>query len=199
MLHHALGLIIQPRKQWRAIATLSQRQLAASLAYPLVMALIPSIAWYYGTTQVGWRIGQGDPQYLTHESALGIAVALYLAILVGLAVIGYLVHWMSATYGAQSTVVRGLALSSFTATPFFLAGVVGVYPHFTVDLLISLLAIGHAVFLLYSGIPIVMKVPEDRGFLFASAVVGVALVMFMALMGVTVVLWEMGLTPVFTD
>lgn len=199
MLHHALGLIIQPRKQWRAIAALSQRQLAASLAYPAVMALIPSIAWYYGTTRIGWSIGRSDPQYLTHESALGIAVALYLAILIGLAVIGYLVHWMSATYGAQSTVVRGLALSSFTATPFFLAGVVGVYPHFTTDLLISLLAIGHAVFLLYSGIPIVMKVPEDRGFLFASAVVGVALVMFMALMGVTVVLWEMGLTPVFTD
>ncbi len=199
MLHHALGLIIQPRKQWRAIAALSDAQLARNLAYPVVLALIPSIAWYYGTTQVGWSIGKGDVLKLTSASALGIAGAMYVCVLGALAAIGYLVHWMSVTYGAQSSVVKGLALSGFTATPFFLAGVVGFYPQFTIDLLVALVAIAHGIYLLYTGIPIVMKVPEDRGFLFASAILGVALVMLMALMGVTVILWDMGLTPVFTD
>ncbi len=199
MIHHAFGLIFQPRKQWRAIASQSDSQLARNLAYPIVLAIIPSVAWYYGTTQVGWSIGDGDTLKLTHESALGIAIALYGSVLAALGFIGYMVHWMSVTYGAQSSLVKGLALSGFTATPFFIAGVVGFYPHFTIDFLISFIAIAHGVYLLYTGIPIMMKVPEDRGFLFASAVLGVAMVMLMIMMGATVILWDMGLTPVFTD
>ncbi|TNF34573.1 MAG: DUF1282 domain-containing protein [Gammaproteobacteria bacterium] len=199
MIHHAFGLIFQPRKQWRAIAAQSDSQLALNLAYPILLAIIPSVAWYYGTTQVGWSIGDGDTLKLTHGSALGIAVAMYVCVLGALTGIGYLVHWMSVTYGAQSSLVKGVALSGFTATPFFIAGVVGFYPNFTIDLLVSFVAIAHGVYLLYTGIPIMMKVPEDRGFLFASAVLGVAMVMFMVLMGVTVILWDAGLTPVFTD
>lgn len=199
MIQHAFGLIFQPRKQWRAISAQSDGQLAANLAYPLLLALVPSIAWYYGTTREGWTLEGGHVIRLTPESALGIAVALYVGVIAALAVIGYMVHWMSVTYGARSTPVRGLALSGFTATPFFVAGIVGLHPQFTIDMIISLVAIGHGVYLLYSGIPIMMKVPEDRGFLFASAVLGVALVMLMALMGATVILWDLGLVPVFTD
>jgi hypothetical protein len=44
-----------------------------------------------------------------------------------------------------------------------------------------------------------MGVPRERGYLFASAALAVGLVMFIGLMGVTVMLWEMGAMPVFTD
>ena len=44
-----------------------------------------------------------------------------------------------------------------------------------------------------------MRVPRERGYLFASAALAVALVMFIALMGATVVLWELGAMPEFTD
>jgi hypothetical protein len=41
--------------------------------------------------------------------------------------------------------------------------------------------------------------PKERGFLFASATVAVALVLMVSLMGLTVFLWEMGFSPIFTD
>ena len=44
-----------------------------------------------------------------------------------------------------------------------------------------------------------MQIPKERGFLFASAMVGVALVLCAALLGATVILWEMGAMPIFTD
>jgi len=49
------------------------------------------------------------------------------------------------------------------------------------------------------GVPIAMQIPKERGFLFASALVAVGLVMCAALLGATVMLWEMGAMPVFTD
>jgi hypothetical protein len=80
-----------------------------------------------------------------------------------------------------------------------LAGVVGVYPILTLDLLLAILSSSWAVYLLYKGIPLAMKMPAERGFLYASSVVGVVLVMVIAMMGATLILWDMGFEPVFQD
>ena len=44
-----------------------------------------------------------------------------------------------------------------------------------------------------------MKMPSEQGFLYASAIVGVVLVMVISLMGATLILWDMGFEPVFQD
>jgi hypothetical protein len=128
-----------------------------------------------------------------------MAVCYYLAQLTAIAIIGYLIHWMSKTYDADTSTVKGIVLAGFTATPLLLAGVVGVYPILTLDLLLAILSSSWAVYLLYKGIPLAMKMPAERGFLYASSVVGVVLVMVIAMMGATLILWDMGFEPVFQD
>jgi len=44
-----------------------------------------------------------------------------------------------------------------------------------------------------------MGIPEERGFLFSSAVVGVAMVILICMMVGSVILWEYGAAPAFTD
>jgi len=44
-----------------------------------------------------------------------------------------------------------------------------------------------------------MKIPEERGFMFASAVLTVGLVMFVALMAMSVVIWSIGVGPVYVS
>jgi hypothetical protein len=53
-------------------------------------------------------------------------------------------------------------------------------------------------YLLYLGVPIVMQIPSERGFLFASAVVAMALVGVVAMMGGTALLWDFGAEPRYT-
>ena len=67
------------------------------------------------------------------------------------------------------------------------------------DMLLGCAAAAYAVYLLYIGVPIVMKIPEERGFLYASAMVAVGLVGCAAMLSAIVILWEMGAMPVFTD
>jgi hypothetical protein len=113
--------------------------------------------------------------------------------------IGYFIHWMSETYGAQSSFIKGILISSVCATPLFIAGAVGFYPVLWLDMLIGVFAVCWSTYLLYNGIPIVMKIPESRGFLFASAVIGVSLVMLVCLLVATTLLWDWGAMPAFTD
>jgi hypothetical protein len=199
MFANPLLLLFQPRRAWSKIADRSVGNLFTALLYPLLFAVLPALAWYIGSTHTGWQIGSSDAIRLTRASALPIVVLFYLAMVGAVIGIGCMIHWMAQTYGAASSIAKGIAIAGFTATPLFVAGAVGFYPQLALDLVIGLVALCYAIYLLYMGVPIVMKIPEERGFLFASAVIAVCLVALIAIMGATVMLWDLGVTPTFTD
>lgn len=164
------------------------------------MALLPAVAWYFGTTQIGWSVGDdGEQIRLTRESARIICILFYLTMIVCVAIIGYFIHWMAETYGAQTTITRGIVTSGLIATPLFIAGLVGFHPILWLDMLIGVVAVCWAVYLMYLGIPIMMRVPEERGFLYSSAVLAIAMVILICLMVGSVILWDFGAAPAFTD
>lgn len=199
MIANIFGLIFSPKKRWQAIAERDAFSMGGALAYILILALLPCAAFYYGTTQIGWTVGDGEPIRLTQASAQKMLLLFYITMIVSICAIGYMIHWMADTYGAESSLVKGIAIAGFSATPLFIAGAIGITPIFWLSLLISIVAVCDAVYLLYLGIPIVFKIPEERGFLFASAVVAVCLVILMMIMGGSVILWDMGAAPDFTD
>jgi hypothetical protein len=200
MIQHTIGLLVKPSTAWRTIADLPEKSLNTLILYPCLFAILPAVAWFYGTSVVGWTVGEhGDPIKLTVASARQISILFYFGMLSCVAAIGYFVHWMAATYGANSSFTKGIVIAGLTATPLFLAGLVGFHPVLWIDLLIGVGAVSWSVYLLYLGIPIVMGIPEERGFLFSSAVLAIAMVMLICLMVGSVLLWDFGAAPAFTD
>lgn len=199
MLAASFVLLFNPRRGWHQLAANPPTNLVLTLLFPICFALLPAIAWYVGTTHVGWQIGGDSRVHMTSQSAQIIAALFYATMVLSIAGIGYLIHWMSLTYGAQSTITKGIGIAALTATPLFIAGAVGFHPSLMVDLLIGVIALCYAVYLLYIGIPIVMQIPQERGFLFSSAVIAVCMVIFISILGGTVILWDSIAPPVFRD
>ena len=199
MINHAAGLLYRPKHQWQAISKLPEASLHTLILLPCILAILPATAWFYGTTEIGWTVGKGDPVKLTADSARTIVILFYVAMLTAVAVIGYFIHWMADTYGADSSIGKGIVIAGLTATPLFLAGLTGFHPVLWLDLLIGVVAVSWAVYLLYLGIPIVLDIPEERGFLFSSAVIAICLVMVTCIMVGSVILWDFGAAPAFTD
>lgn len=197
MIQHLAGILSRPNQEWQRIAPQAGR--AGNLVYVLAMAILPAAAWFYGTTRVGWTVGAGEVIRLTDTSATRLIALFYLAMVGSVCLIGWFIHWMAASYGAQSTPMRGVTIAAYTATPLFVAGLIGFAPTLWVALLVAIAAISWSVYLLYTGIPIVMGVPQDRGFLFASAVVAVCLVILIGIMGASVILWDFGAAPEYTN
>jgi len=52
---------------------------------------------------------------------------------------------------------------------------------------------------LYVGIPTFMGIPEDEGFMFSSSVLAVGLVVLVAMIAASVILWGFGVGPVYTS
>ena len=199
MFLNPLQLVFRPQDTWRAIASKPADSYSAASIYPIILALIPACAWYYGTTHIGWSIANGDITKLTEESAFRIVCAFYGMMVFSIISIGYSIHWMSMTYGAKSSIGKGIAVAGVAATPLFLAGVIGIYPLLWLDMLVGIIAASWAVYLLYAGIPIIMDIPKEQGFLYSTAIIAVGLVLFIILLVTTVILWQNGFMPVFID
>ena len=188
---HVWGLMAQPKDEWKSIRDERCTIGKCYCSHVLLLAALPAIAYFIGTSQVGWVIGTKSVR-LSTESALYIAALTYLTMLVGVFAMGKAIHWMSQTYGAKQNLPQSIALAAYTATPLFLTGIMLIYPILWLNLLIGLMALAYTIYLLYIGVPIMMKISQERGFLFASAVMGVGLVMLVAVLAATVVLWDMG-------
>lgn len=197
-IQHIMGLFTDPTQQWEKIRQQYQSGSGSPFAHVMVLALIPALSGYFGTTQVGWRIGVGEPIRITGDSAISIAIIYYLVLLVGVFSIGWVIHLLGKAYEVDKPLPLCIALAAYTATPLFLIGIMQVYPVLWLNMVIGLPVLAYTVYLLYSGLPIMMEIPAERGFLYSSAVLAVGLVALVAMLAMTALLWGMGLQPVFT-
>lgn len=198
-LAHSIGLFTHPDREWQEIRKDSESLPRLYFGHVLLLALIPAIASYIGTTQVGWQIGDGQLIKLTPFSAASLCVLFYGAIIASIYILGRFIDFFAATYGVAKGKPFGVTLAAYTATPLLLAGVSAAYPSVWLNVLLGLIAMSYAVYLLYEGLPILMSIPAERGFMFATSVLTVGLVMFVALLAMTVVIWSMGIGPVYTN
>ena len=196
---HIVGLFTDPTREWESIRDHYKTGERTSVGHVFLLAAIPAISGYIGTTQVGWRIGVGDPIKITGDSAIMIAIIFYMAMIVGTFTIGWVIHLLGKAYELEKPLPLCIALAVYTATPLFLIGVMEIYPVLWLNMMLGLPALAYTVFLLYSGLPIMMEIPAERGFLYSSAVLAVGLISLVALLAMTALLWGMGLQPVFTN
>jgi hypothetical protein len=196
---HIPGLVFQPKAEWQKISQENNEIPGLIIGYVLILALIGPLAGYYGTTMSGWQIGSREAVRLTPDSAMTMAVLYYLAMVVSVIGLGFMVRWMCKTYGGNTSLNRCIALSAYVSTPIFLVGIVELYPVLWVNLVIGLFALAHAVYLLYSGVPILMNISEDKGFLMSSALLALGMVVLVALLALTALLWGFGFQPNFTN
>ncbi len=199
MFSHLIGILFNPSEQWKSIRDVDCTVGKCFCSYVFIMAAIAPISGYFGTTMFGWEIGAREAVKLSSESALTIAIAYYLVMLVGVFSMGSMIYWMAKTYGAQQSLSRCIRLAAFTATPLFLVGFVELFPILWLNFVIGLPALAYSVKLLYTGVPIMMEIDEDRGFLFSSSILAVGMVSLVVMMVATAILWFNGFAPQFVD
>ena len=191
ILNHIWGLYAHPKEEWQTIEK-RHESLMYSLVHILTIALIPAICSYYATAHIGWSIGAGDAIKISESHAIAMSVAMYAGLVAGVFALAYLIQWMAQTFDASPDFTQSLELAAYTATPLLMVGLTALYPVLWFVTLAGLAALAYSVYLLYSGIPIMMNIPEEKGFIYASSVVTCGLVLLVSLMAVSAIMFSMG-------
>ena len=196
LVKHLWGLYVQPKDEWIDIDTHHESLLSVVVSL-LFFALIPAVSAWYTATMTGWKLGGGETTYLSFSSATIMAVAMIIVSITLVITFSMFVQWMAGNFGSSSSFTQALELTTYTAAPIFITGIAALIPVAWVIMLALLVGVTFSVRALYTGVPVIMHITEERGFIYASSLLTVGLVLFVASMGFTVVMWSFGLGPQF--
>ena len=163
--------------------------------YLLWLAVIPPLFAYIGASNFGWRLGAAEPLYLDPDSLILISIAYFFALLFGFVSTAIVAQWMATTYGARLSLGIHFALVVIVAAPLAVGSAIHLFPHVFINVIVLIPTLMWCMYLLYSGLPVVLKISPERGMLMASALIGYLLVAAVSLLGLTVGLWSRGVGP----
>ena len=103
---HVWGLFSHPDREMQVINRENETISHHYTHHVLLMAAIPVICAFIGTTQIGWNFGDGTILKLSWFTGLALAVLFYGVMLAGVAVMGRVIWWCRITsyrwYSAKS-------------------------------------------------------------------------------------------------
>lgn len=159
------------------------------------LGLLPPVFAYIGASNFGWRLGAAEPLYVPGSTLVGISFAYFLTLLFGFVTTALVSQWMATTYGARLSLGIHMALITVVAAPLTVGSIMHLYPHVFLNVVVLVPTLIWSMYLLYRGLPIVLRINPQRGMLMASALIAYLLVAAVSLLGLTAMLWVHGIGP----
>jgi len=180
------AILLKPKATWPEID--AEPADAASLYknYVMILALIPALASFIGLSLIG--VGAFGVSFrVPLASGLANMIVGYVLSLVMVFVLALIIDAMAPTFEGTKSQIGALKLSAYASTAAFVGGVFSLLPSLSV---LGALAALYGIYLLYTGLPVLMKCPPDKAIAYTAVVVVCAIV------GGVVIAWVLALlTP----
>jgi hypothetical protein len=190
-----LWLIFSPAKAFEVLSNTRPSANAVFFRLVIWLAAIPPLLAYIGGSRFGWRLGAAEPLFLSQDVLIKISIGYFLGLLFGFVSAAVIAKWMATTYGARLSLGIHYALIMIVGAPLVVGSIIHLYPHVFINVIVLVPVLIWSMYLLYKGLPIVLRISPERGMLMASSLIGYLLVAFVCLLGVMVVLWGRGFGP----
>ncbi len=191
-MNHVWGLLSHPNREMQEIKRENETVSHHYTHHVLLMAAIPVICAFIGTTQIGWNFGDGTFVELSVFTGLVLGVLFYALMLAGVAVMGRVIWWMARNYPKRPSLARCMVFAGYVATPLFLSGVVALYPLVWLCVAVGAAALFYTGYLLYVGIPEFLNINKEEGMSFSSSTLAIGVLVLEVLLAMAVILWGYG-------
>ena len=173
----ARSVLFEPRATFKEVDSEFTKPGAIWGRYILPLALIGPLAGAVGRFIFGKRIaGTSLPESVSLSGAITWGVISLLLALAAVFVLTQVISLLAPGFGGQKNDVQALKVAAYSSTPVWLGGVFNIHGRF---LIVSLIVSLYGLFLLYLGVPSLMKVPQDRGMGYTAVVIIAAVVFFL--------------------
>jgi Yip1 domain/zinc-ribbon domain len=153
------AILLAPSATWPVIAAEPSTAGAIYGRYVAPLAAIGVIAAFIGQAVIGYNVPLLGHMRTGIVAGLGAAVLGYLLSFVSVFVIAWLVDVLAPTFGGQRDRLRALKLTAYSYTPAWVAGILHLVPALSV---LALLAGCYSLYLLYLGLPLLMRCPKEK-------------------------------------
>ncbi len=99
----------------------------------------------------------------------------YVLTLVGVYVLALIIDALAPTFNGQKNQIQALKVAAYSSTASWVAGVFALVPGLRILTILGL----YSLYLLYTGLPVLMKAPQDKAMGYTAVVIVAAIVLFM--------------------
>jgi hypothetical protein len=149
------NILISPSTEWPVIAAESSSASGIYLGYVAPLVAIGVIATFLGHSMIGLpllgRVGVG--------AGLAHAISSFALSFLGVLLIAWIVDLLAPTFGGQRDSLAALKVTAYSFTPGWVAGVLNLIPMLGI---LAIFAALYGLYLLYVGLPVLMRCPRDK-------------------------------------
>ena len=153
------NILLSPRTEWPVINAEPATVASLYTGYIMPLAAIPAICQAIGFSMIGMSIPFVGRYKTPLMSALTSAAVMYCFTLVGVFIIALVVDALAPSFGGTKNQIQALKVVAYSYTASWVAGFLSLIPPLSI---IGLLFALYSLYLLYLGLPVLMKSPQDK-------------------------------------
>src|SRR5450432_2761082 len=181
LIERAQSILLKPKETWPVIAAENTDAAAIYSRYLVFLAAIPAVCAFIGLSLIGVG-GFGLSYRLPIVTGLMRMVISYLLSLAMVYILALIVNALAPTFGGTKNQIAALKLIAYGSTAGFVGGIFSLLPMLS---WLGLLAGIYSIYLIYSGIAVLMRCPADKAGAYTAVVIVCAVLAGIVLAGVT--------------
>ena len=166
------GILLQPQKEWEVISGETTNTAELYKDYIILLAAIGPVASIIGMTIFGISMPFIGTYRLPLTSSLSSAVVQYVLNLVGVYILALIIDYLAPQFAGTKDFNQSLKLAAYSYTAGWVTGVFAIIPALSPLMILGL----YGLYLIYTGIPILMKSPKEKALGYTVAVVIAAII-----------------------
>ena len=159
MVDRVKNICLSPTSEWAVIAEEETTTQALLTGYVAPLAAIGAVAGFIGGSIIGRTLPFVGTYRMPFFAGIGAAIFGFVMAIVMVFVLSLAIDALAPTFDAEKNASQALKIAAYSQTPAWVAGALQILPALGV---LSFLAGLYGIYLLYLGLPRLMKCPEGK-------------------------------------
>jgi Yip1-like protein len=168
------GILLSPKAEWQVIDAEPSTPAELYTGYIMPLAAIGPVAQLIGYSAFGISVPVMGTYRVPIGSAITHALVTYVPNLVATYVLALIIDALAPAFNGQRSRIQALKLAAYSSTATWIAGIFLLLPGLRLLVILGL----YSLYLLYLGLPVLMKSPGDKAVTYTVVIVLAALVLF---------------------
>jgi Yip1 domain len=167
-------ILLSPKTEWQVIDAESTTPAELYTGYILPVAAVGPIAQIIGYSVFGIPVPLMGTYRVPIGSAITSALVSYVLTLVATYLLALIIDALAPTFNGQRSQIQALKVAAYSSTATWVAGIFLLIP--ALGVLTMVLSL-YSLYLLYLGLPVLMKSPREKAVTYTVVVVLAAIVL----------------------
>ncbi len=167
------NILMSPKTEWPAIAGEATDLKTLYTSYVMILAAIPAVAGFIGYSLIGMSLPMIGTYRVPIGSGVAGAIVQYVLALAGVYIMALIIDALAPSFGGEKNFLQALKTTAYSYTAAWVASIFHMIPGLGILAILGL----YSFYLLYLGLPVMMKSPQEKavGYTVVAVICGIVL------------------------